>query len=245
VDVATDDGGKVYVTDVTLRCVLVYEANGRFVEQLAPGDAPGSDRFRPCGLAVADGVLYVGNVAGRRLDRFNLVAHQWLASFSPPSDRPSLMAPTGVCIGPGGVILIADAVQGMVHRVTVGGEWLEPLGRPGRGPGQFVRPKQVCCTPSGLILVVDAGRQSVVALDSGGRLFAEIRESGDSWGGWTLPMGVAVLPPAAMRALAEHQVAGQTTLPPVSVIVSDSLGRPSLTLLGVVGERAAEVTDAS
>jgi hypothetical protein len=245
VDVAADDGGKVYVADATLRCVLVYEANGRFVEQLALGDAPASDRFRPCGLAVADGVLYVGNVADRRLDRFDLAAHQWLTSFSPPPGRASLMAPTGVCVGPGGVILIADAVQGTVHRVTVGGEWLEPLGQPGRGPGQFVRPKQVCCTPSGLILVVDAGRQSVLTLDSRGRPFAEIRESGSRWGGWTLPMGVAVLPPVAMQALAEHQVAGQTTLPPVCVVVSDSLGRPSLTLVGVVGDLVAEITDAS
>ncbi|MBN2563191.1 MAG: hypothetical protein JXQ75_19890 [Phycisphaerae bacterium] len=244
VDVTTDHAGKVYVADTTRHCVLVYGANGKFVEQLAPGDTAG-DQFRPCGLAVVDGVLCVGNLAGRRLDRFDLAAHQWLASFSPPPERPSCMAPTGVCEGPGGVILVADAVQGMIHRVTVGGEWLEPLGRPGRGPGQFVRPKQVCCAPSGLILVVDAGRQSVVVLDSGGHAFAEIREHPGTWDGWTLPMGLLVLPPAAMQVLAEHQVAGQAVLPQVCIVVSDSLGKPSLTLLGVVGDQATEVADES
>lgn len=239
VDITTDGAGQVFVADTTVRAVLVYEAGGKFVEELTPGEGPAGG-FRPCGLAVGGDVLYVGNLDARRLERFDLASGAWLSPFSPPAGSPSLVAPTGVWVTPEDVILIADAVRGVVHRVTTLGRWLEALGSPGRGPGQFVRPKQVCCTASGLILVSDAGRQSVLVLDAQGRHFAEIREAPEAWEGWTLPMGLLLLDSASVQSLTVR-AAGGMTLPDQCVIVSDSLGKPSLTLLGLVERGAAEV----
>ena len=237
VNVTTDHLDRVYVADTTLHAVLVYDADGRFLEQLTPaGEDP--EKFRPCGLTVGADVLYVGNLAPpARLERFELTTRRWLTPFSPPTGSPALIAPTGVCPAPDGSILIADAVRGLLHRVTPEGRWLAPLGSPGRGPGQFVRPKQVCCTAAGLILVSDAGRQSVVVLDARGRPFAEIHEAPEAWDGWTLPTGLLLVDPA----LLPPQPGCGTDPPQQCVIVSDALGKPSLTLLGIVGPQPAEV----
>jgi sugar lactone lactonase YvrE len=243
VGIAADAGGRVYVSDTTIRAVLVYGPDGKFVEQLE-GEAGTTGNFRPCGLLVADGVLYVGNLAARKVDRFDLASGRWLSPFSPPEGAGPLIAPTGLGLTPDGTILVADAVAGVVHRVSSDGRWAEPLGSRGRGPGSFVRPKQVCCTYAGLILVSDAGRQSVLVFDAEGRYLAEVLGQPDGWGGWTLPMGLVSLPDGAVRALAAEAPGGGRLTGRDCVIVSDSLGKPSLTVLGILDNRGAEVADA-
>ena len=95
----------------------------------------------------------------------------------------------------------------------------------------MVRPKQVSCTPEGIILVSDAGRQSVLVFDREGRYLTEVHERADLWRGWTLPTGMLTVAPSALGSV-EH--AGETLRPAAFVIVSDSLGGESLTLLGIV-----------
>jgi sugar lactone lactonase YvrE len=238
VDVTTDAEGRVYVADTTLRAVLQYGADERFVAELRPpGSSPES--FRPCSVLVHAGILYVGNPAARRVDRFDVSRGTWLPPFTPSGTALALMAPTGIAAGPQGDLLVADALQGVVHRMTSEGRWLIPIGKPGREAGRFVRPKQVRCTASGLIFVSDVGRQSVLVFDAKGGFLFEV--NGDVGAGhrFSLPMGLVTvrtseLPPLGRR-LAEHPELASDEC----VIVSDSLGGESLVVLGVV-TRATE-----
>ncbi len=237
VDIEVHASGDVYVADTTRCSVLVYGPDGAFRTSLSPS-AASPDVFRPCGLAISGDVLYVGDLARGRIERFDLSGRQCLESFEPTDDLPPFVAPAGLCRGPAEEILITDAVRGLVYRVTPEGQWLPPFGGSGRGPGQLVRPKQVCCSQSGLIFVSDAGRQSICVFDSQGRFFAELTERSPAWRGWTLPMGLALLPPEAVQVLSAHAGPQMQEKPDECLLVSDTLGAPSLTLLGLISQQS-------
>ena len=232
VDIACDESGRAYVADTTHKAVLVYDERGRFVEALTP--ASQAQSFRPSCLEFAGDVLYVGDMDGRCVARYDTTSQDWMDPLSPPEGAGSLAAPAGLAFTADGTLLVADALAGCIHRVSSGGEWLEPIGRPGRGPGEFVRPRQVAVTPSGLVCVADAGRQSVLIFDANGLPIAEIHGSGD-FGGWTLPTGLLAIPPEVLR----FEVAGEDRMmgPPPAIeellIVSDELGAVPLSVVGI------------
>jgi hypothetical protein len=150
-----------------------------------------------------------------------------------------------LAVTPGGEIAIADAVRGQVFRVRLNGQWLDPMGRPGREAGEFVRAKQVASSSQELILVTDAGRQSMLVFDrhGRGRFVMEVHEQADKWRGWTLPAGVVALDPADVPTLCGRLSERGLPIPDGFVVVSDSLGFDSLTLLGVVVRSREEATN--
>jgi len=243
VDITADVEGRTYVADTTLRAVLLYGADQRFLAELRPpGLAPES--FRPCSVLVHGGILYVGNLAGRRLDRFDVARETWLPPFAPSGTALPLIAPTGLAAGPAGELLVVDALQGVVQRVTAEGRWLIPIGRPGRGAGQFVRPKQIRCTASRLIFVSDAGRQSVLVFDATGSFLFEIGGDAVEGGRFSLPVGLVTLRTSDLPVLAGRLAEHPELASEECVIVSDSLGGESLVVIGVVARAAEDGTDA-
>lgn len=231
VDIAVEANGMVYVADTTLRAVLVYLPSGGFVEQLIAGDDPA--RFRPASLLVHEGVLYVGNLSERRVERWSIAGREWLSPITPAPDGAGFVAPTGLAMTHDGILLIVDSVRGRVFRLASDGVWLAPLGRPGREPGEFVRPKQICISPSGMVFVADAGRQSVMVFRPDGGFVTEIREQVDAWRGFTLPTGLLALPGDALDALFAEDRPIPEPRPDEWVVVTDTLGGASLNLLGV------------
>ncbi|HPD30507.1 MAG TPA: hypothetical protein PLL20_10965 [Phycisphaerae bacterium] len=231
VDIAVGAPDSVYVADANLRSVLHYGVDQRFRGEIKPAEAS-DERFRPAALCVGDNILYVGNTSGHQIDRWDLTTRQWLDSLVPPKSQPNLVAPTGLAFTRNGVLLTVDAIGARVFRYRNDGRWLDPIGRPGRGQGELIRPKQVCVTAGGLMLVTDAGRQSVVVFDGDGRFVTEIREQSEAWRGLTLPFGILALSPERMPAPPQAAVR-ETADPTAYIVVSDSLGRDSLLLLGV------------
>jgi hypothetical protein len=242
VAIAVGDNGMVYVADTTLRAVLVYLPGGGFVERIAPSDE--ADRpFRPASLLAHRGILYIGNIGENRVDRWSTADRQWLTPIAAAPDGAGFVAPTGLAITRDEVLLIVDSIRARVFRLTAAGEWLEPIGRPGRGEGEFIRPKQVCVTPSGLIIVSDAGRQSVMAFTADGRFVTEIREQADEWRGFTLPAGLLSLPGDGLSALMAEGRPAPDPPPDEWIIVSDSLSAASLNVLGVFLPAGREAAD--
>ncbi|MFQ5490579.1 MAG: NHL repeat-containing protein [Phycisphaerae bacterium] len=227
VDVAVDARGNVYVADTTRRSVLIYSSEGQYRGQVVTTADP--DRsFRPAAVTVHDQVLFIGNIGEHRIDRWSLSENRWLSPWAPPAGAKPLYAPSGLCVGPRGVLYVADSVQGVIFRVDPQGQWLSPVGSPGRMAGQLVRPKHVACTASGLVLVTDAGRQSLLVFDADGRFLVEVHEGPADWPGWVLPAGVMVLPGGGQTFADGFDGHGER------VVVSDALGRVSLSLLTAV-----------
>jgi hypothetical protein len=178
----------------------------------------------------------VGDAGERHIDRWDRNGREWLDPLSPPAGYPPVIAPTGLAMTADGMLLIADAISARVLRFSPDGRWLKPIGRPGRQDGEFVRPKQVCVSGGGLILVTDAGRQSIVVFDAEGRFVTEVREREGTWVGMTMPAGLLALTPQQLPVTLRES-RDQSAVPEGYVVVSDSLGRNSLVLLGVFAQR--------
>jgi streptogramin lyase len=238
VDVAVADDGRVYVADTTRRSILVYDENETFVRELTQGEDT-ERSLRPVALAMRDNVLFVANVGNRRVDRWDPASQEWLSPLT-KSKGLGFLAPCGLCSTPAGELLVADSIQGVIHRLSSDGEWLEPIGSPGRMQGELIRPKQICCTDSGRILVADAGRQSVVVFEADGGFLAELNETSNGWRGWTLPTGLFTVGGGELSSV----VRSDGLMPDDWVIVSDPLNERSLTLIGVFAEKVEPRSDA-
>jgi len=234
-DVAVDENGGVFVADVTLGAVLVYGEDGRLVRKLLPTADPAVD-FRPTSVLIGHGVLYVGDRAARRIHRYDLARDEWLPAWAPPESGAALGAPTGLAFTPEHMLLVADAISGVVHRIDQEGTWLTPIGRRGRRPGEFVRPVHVCCAESGLIVVTDAAKQSVSIFDVDGGFVTEVSTRRDGRPGLTLPAGVVSVPRNVLGpafSSASNQETVKTNDRTDWFLVSDTLGADSLTLFSV------------
>lgn len=220
--VAVDGNSNVLVADATRRSVMVYGPDRSLLRDLAP-DAT----FEPTALSIRDNLLVVADRGNRNLGRYDLVEQTWLTPFAPPIDQPALAVPAGLAWTPDGVLLVTDALLGVVHRVAFDGKWLAPLGSRGRGAGQLVRPIGVCCTPDGLIVVADSARQAVVVYDPAGRHVIDIERNETASPGWTLPTAVACLKERpSLPELGTEEWEGNEW-----IVVSDMLGANGLTLI--------------
>lgn len=229
---ARDDSGNLYVADATRRAVLVFGPDGRLQYELA-ADASGQP-FEPTALLVRNQQLFIADRSHCQISRYDLATRTWNAPLAPPPESDGLAVPTGLAMTQDGVLLIADAMLGVIHRVDAQGTWLAPIAQRGRGTGQLVRPIGVCCTPSGLIAVADAARQSVAIFDGDGTHLIDLSGGDNGWRGWTLPMGVACLsekPGVAGLATDQGEVQSEW------IVVSDMLGGSGLTLIGIATDR--------
>ena len=228
VDITADESGNVYVSDTTLKVVLAYTADGRYLNQIAP-----DDEFRPGGVLAHKGTLYVGDLAGHSVRRWNLDESRWATPIGQVGQNPKMIAPTGIAVTQDDTLIVADAVAGTVFRFAQDGSSMAPLGRRGRGAGEFVRPKQACVTRGGLICVTDAARQSVLVFDRSGAFLVELHERAKVWGGLTLPMGIFSLGDSGLFDLNRNPNFSKHADANDWLVVSDSLGSPPLVLIGV------------
>lgn len=228
IDIAVDCNGQVYVADVTGRCIFVYDAEGRFQRKLIP-QRDDADSFVPSALLVDGSTLFVADRGTHRIDRYEIDQQRWASTPFVGADRVKLGAPTGLAMTGDGVLLVADALRGVVHRLARDGTPLSPIGERGRGPGQLVRPMQVACGTTGRIYVTDAAKQSVVVFGADGGFLFEVAGLEDRWKGMTLPMGVVSFRDGLYVEPGGRAVVDDRTID--WMIVSDGIGAGSLIVL--------------
>ena len=134
----------LYVADVTLDQVLVYDADsfkllrkigttGHNHELTTPGDFA-----KPTGLAVdKDGNLYVCDTLNNRIEIFDADS-KFMSTFGKAGDGPGYFArPKGVAIDSDGHIWVADGMQDRVQVFNKDAQLLITFGGHGLLPGQF------------------------------------------------------------------------------------------------------------
>ena len=134
----------LYVTDVELDQVLVYDADtlklvrkmgtaGRKHELTSVGDFS-----RPAGVAVdAEGNLFVADTWNNRIQVFDADGH-FVRTFGKAGDGPGYFSrPKGVAIDGDGHVWVADGMQDRVQVFTKEGQLLISFGGHGLLPGQF------------------------------------------------------------------------------------------------------------
>ena len=142
-----DQQGNLYVCDASLKQVLVYGRDGRYLRSLGHREM----FSRPSGLTVdaAGKRVYVVDTGGVRSDKHHVLvfdAHSGalIRSISRRGKKPGeLNLPRDATIGPDGNLYVVDGGNFRVQVFSPQGEFIRTFGDIGRRSGQFSRPKGI------------------------------------------------------------------------------------------------------
>jgi DNA-binding beta-propeller fold protein YncE len=184
--IAVDSAGRVFVVDVALRGVHIFDpVNGeyRFLTTTGKG------AFRsPVGIALADnGTVYVSDSELGEVVVFDAAGKERRRMHE------GLERPTGMAYDQRrGVLYVADA---KAHRIAVfdsTGRARAAIGRRGIEDGEFNFPTNVVVTADGGVLVTDAMNFRVQVFSPEGKFLRKFGHNGDAVGNLARPKGVAL-----------------------------------------------------
>lgn len=105
--------------------------------------------------------------------------------------EPGWVAPSRVH-AQGDLVMVVDPPANQVHLVSGSGEVRGSFGRPGGGPGEFLR--LLDAFPDGhRVVVLDGGKSSVEYLDLDGHYLSSMHVEGQAWDGFLLGTGDLIL----------------------------------------------------
>ena len=194
---AVDDGGKVYVCDMTTRRVMVYDTSGAYLTSIG-----GPEHFRrPSSVSVTpDGSqIYVLDTGGidntqHRIVVFNADG-QRVKVIGRRGARPGQFnLPLSVERAPNGNLHVVDGGNFRVQTLSASGAPLSSFGKPGRYPGQFGHPKDLALDSAGNIYVTDSLFGVFQIFSPSGRILLSVGERNEQGGRgrFLLPAGIDV-----------------------------------------------------
>lgn len=196
--IALDAQGLVYVSDITLKGVQVYDATGEFLRRIDLSKWA----ERPTGIDVSpDGQrLFVIDTGGVETDK-----HQVLVIDVPSGNLlrsigkrgkgdGELNLPRDLHLGKDGLLYVTDGGNFRVQAFTQEGQFVRKWGEPGRRLGQFSRPKGIGVDPEGNIYVVDAAFGNFQIFNPSGELllFVGDRSTTPEPAKYMLPAGIDI-----------------------------------------------------
>jgi len=192
VNLTIDKDGTRYVSDTGREQVLIYRADGTFVEAMGK-----KGELKPSDVAVSADRLYVADLLNHCVKVFSKAAgHPYLFAIPAETNAPhgKLLSPTNLALDQrGGRLLVSDTGGNTVDVYDLNGKFLRNIGRAGVAPGMFARPKGVAVDHQGRAYVVDAATQVVQIFDPEGQLLLFFAQAGASTQGEViLPAAVKV-----------------------------------------------------
>jgi DNA-binding beta-propeller fold protein YncE len=193
-----DLNGNLYVCDATLKQVLVFDRDGKYLRRF--GEPEMFDR--PAGLTVNPNGnrLFVVDTGGVTSNRHRvLVFDAWSGSLLHTISKRGqgegeLNLPRDATIGEKGNLYVVDGGNFRVQEFTPDGEFVRSIGAVGRQPGQFSRPKGIGVDKQGNIYVADTAFGNFQIFNPEGQLLLPVgtRNSIAGPARFMLPAGLAV-----------------------------------------------------
>lgn len=193
-----DAAGRLYVADIGSRCVMVYDAAGKFLRRI------GSDKWflRLSSVTVDPGGtrVYAVDIGGVSSDQhrvrvFDAVSGEHLRDIGKRGSGPGeFNLPRDLAIGRDGRLYVVDGGNFRVSVFDRNGQFLKSFGRIGKQYGQFARPKEIAVDRDGNVYVVDTAFGNFQIFNPEGELllFVGDRSERDSPARYMLPSGIAV-----------------------------------------------------
>lgn len=187
--VATDSQDRVYVFNRSERPVMVFTADGRFLESWGEGVFTGAH-----GIHVGpDDSIYCCDYLDHTVRKFTPQGELLLTlgTRGRPSDTGATTVdyrnirqaagpfsfPTNLAIASDGALYIADGYgNARIHKFSDAGELLFSWGSPGDGPGEFRVPHGIAIAPSGMVYVADRENSRIQRFTPDGRYVDEWRD---------------------------------------------------------------------
>lgn len=193
-----DGEGNLYVVDASVKQVVVYDKDGKFLRTLA-----GPKSFvRPSGIAVDElgervYVVDTGSVGSEehRVRVFDAKNGAHLLDIGKRGkEKGELNLPRDVVIGRDGLVYVVDGGNFRVQAFKPDGTFVSTFGEVGRRGGQFSRPKEAAVDADGNVYVIDAAFGNYQIFTADGQLLLSVgsRSEKDGMAKYMLPSGIAI-----------------------------------------------------
>jgi sugar lactone lactonase YvrE len=146
---------------------------------------------RPTGLAVAPDRIWIADPPRHQVIALSFAGELLARVGTEGEPQRRFHYPTSLARDPDGTILVVDALNFRIVRLSPTGEWLGSFGE-GEEDGLLARPKGIAAGPEGRVYVSDAQAGAVLCFTRAGELEFSIGETGSLAGQFALPAGLAV-----------------------------------------------------
>jgi DNA-binding beta-propeller fold protein YncE len=192
---AIDDNDRLFVTDMKLRQVLVFNA-GHQQEGAFGNEVLG----RPGGIAIdtENRFVYVVDTENDVIDVFDADSFKLLRKIGTPGRKHVLTEPgtfslpSSVAVDKEGNVYVTDTLNNRVETFDADGKFVSMFGKNGDGPADFTRPKGIAVDCDGNIWVIDTYQDKVKIFNHEGRLLAYVGGHGDYPGQFKAAFGIAI-----------------------------------------------------
>ena len=189
-----DDNDRLFVTDLKLRRVLVFNAKHE-VEASFGTDALVS----PAGIALdtENRFVYVVDTQQDQVLVFDADTYKLLRRIGTGGKKHTLTSPgnfslpTNVAVDSQGNVYVTDTLNNRVESFDADGNFISEFGKPGDGAGRFARPKGIAVDCDDHIWVADEVQSRVQVFDKEGRLLIYFGQQGTYPGQFQALYGLA------------------------------------------------------
>ncbi len=202
--VAVGTDGLVYVADLGLDAVVVFDRDGVYQRQWSVTD-PNAIAIAPTSGHVL--TLRTSNCTTTEFDATGTPVGSFGACGSTSG---TLSAPTGIAVGVDGTVYVLDSGHDKVQQYTSTGTFVRTWGSSGTADGQFRSPLAIARGADGSIVVTDRTRNDVQVFTADGTFVRKWGTSGSGDSQFEEPSGVAVAPDGTIATVD----LGTTTAPP-------------------------------
>lgn len=202
--VAVGADGLVYVADLGLDAVVVFDRDGVYQRQWSVTD-PNAIAIAPSSGHVL--TLRTSNCTTTEFDATGAL----VGSFGTcGSASGTLSGPTGLAVGADGSVYVLDSGHDKVQQYSSTGTFIRTWGSSGNSDGQFRSPLAIARGADGSIVVTDRTRNDVQVFTADGTFVRKWGTSGSGDAHFEEPSGVAIAPDGTIATVD----LGTTTAPP-------------------------------
>lgn len=193
-----DDKGTLYVADATLRFIMVYDRDGRYLRNI--GGPKMFDRLSSVTVEPDGSRVYVTEIGGvqsenHRVRVFDAVNGKHLFDIGKRGNgQGEFNLPRDLAIGKDGRLYVVDGGNFRVQVFDRDGKFVKTFGKVGKQVGDFARPKEVAADREGNIYVADTafGNFQIFTPEGDLLMFVGDRSETDGPGRYMLPSGIYV-----------------------------------------------------
>ena len=184
-------GGRIFVADTEGSSVVVFDTDKKVVERIGVG---AQERLTsPIAVAVdLSSRVFVTDSAVNLVKAYSPDGKLLWQAGNLGAQGGELKKPTGIAIGRGGEVLVADTGNSRIVTLSSDtGVFVGEFGKHGSGPGELSVPANLWVEPDGTVLVSDSILCRVQAFSPEGKPLFNFGECGNMAGYMARPRGVA------------------------------------------------------
>ena len=167
-NLASDDSGNIYVTDLGNMRVQKFDNDGTFLNAWGSSGS-GSGQFKsPIGIEVFEDSVFVVDSQLNRIQKFDLEGNFVTKWGEQGPEAGQFLLPNGIAAGNNGTIYVVDTGNQRIQKFTQDGEYISEFGESGMEDGKFLSPKGIAIDSEENIFVSDPGKNKIFKFNSDG-----------------------------------------------------------------------------